>query len=1392
MASNVPIPAKMTTEGNASEHWKYFKEEWENYAIASGLDKKEPSVQVATLKCLLGRGTMQILKNLKLDATKMSAVSTIVSELDAYFSPAVNIIYERYIFGSAVQGASESIDQYVARLRNLVSTCSYGSLEGEMIRDRLVLGIRDEATKKQLICDAKLTLDTAITTCRVNELASAQMRSLHTTTVPEQVNRMHQRRKRPKSTATVKGKADCWYCGLVHAKGECPAYGKRCFRCRKYNHLESVCESLSKQRKQKLKSRRSVKRLDESDSSGSEGEISDKSEADMYSSDALRLETVNNFGVKTKRKWVAKLDFYCKHAVKAIDCQLDSGATVNVCDVSTLRKAFGNKFSFQKSGTTIRCFGGSTVRPIGEVVIAVASRKAKCDLVFQVVDNNGKGKEMPLLSAESCEKLGLVQLTADVKLVGADNAQSILERYGDVFRGIGCLEGECTLNVDPNFQPVKQKPRRIPVPLREEVKQKLEELVRNEIITKETGPTDWISNLVVVKTPKKLRLCLDPLFLNRALRRTEYEIPTIESLTPELNGARYFSVVDTKDGFWNLKLSPESSKLTTFWTPFGRYRFLRLPFGLCVSTDMYQCRLHEIFEGLENVIVIQDDILVIGRGSTDEEASINHDRALERLLARAKQANLKFNRDKIKLKQREVRYMGHIITPDGLKADPGIVAAINQMPYPADVTQVKSFMGMAMYLSKFVPHLSALCEPLRALTRKGQEWEFGDEHKRAVDSVKGIISKAPVLAYFDPRKPVILQSDASKEGLGAVILQDGRPVAYASRSLRNSEQQYAQIVKECLSILFACTRFSQLITGCGQIIAHTDHRPLETIFQKSILEAPIQLQRMMMRLQRYDLQVKFISGSKMFLADPLSRMMLQDTTQEGCLDNVYLVEEKIFEEIESIKIPENVNITQVSLEKVRQATMTDDILPLLASVIKEGWPIVKEKLPSCLYEYWDLKDELMVQDGVIFKGNRIVVPKSLRAEFINKIHLCHLGQNASLRRARDTLFWPFMSVQIKDTIKTCQTCQELAPNQTKTPMKTHRIPSLPWERVSMDTFEFENRQYVVIVDAYSDYFEVEHLPNITTKTIIKFCKQQFARHGIPQVLITDNAPQLISGEFREFAQEWEFLHSTSSPHHSRGNGKAESAVKIAKTLMRKCRRENCDFYSALLEWRNTPTVDMESSPAQRLMSRRTRNRIPMTEKLLIPEVVPEVQELIAAKRRRTKFYYDKSARTLPDLEVGQEVLVKPNSGRMWKSGEVEEKHGQGASYDVVVDGKLYRRNRTWLRPQHTSPTRFPRSSVKVRNTPSPKKNGTDGAETSTEKNCSGHQTNDSSTQTSPKNHNSIKVTKTTNLETPPSTSTKQAHSTKDTESAPRERPKGSRYGRPYIPSKKLQYDKQNR
>ena len=227
--------------------------------------------------------------------------------------------------------------------------------------------------------------------------------------------------------------------------------------------------------------------------------------------------------------------------------------------------------------------------------------------------------------------------------------------------------------------------------------------------------------------------------------------------------------------------------LTTFNTPFGRFRWLRMPFGISTAPEEYQRRQDQAVEGLPGVLSIADDILVYGEGDTEENAIQDHDQKLTALMKRCRERRLVLNKDKLRLREKEVRFVGHLITADGLKPDPEKVKAVNEMPNPSDVAGVRRFLGFANYLSKFLPSLSDICEPLRKLTVKDTVWSWHEIHDRAVDEIKRLVTSEPVLSYYDPGCELTLQCDASETGLGAAILQQGKPVAYASRALTEVE-----------------------------------------------------------------------------------------------------------------------------------------------------------------------------------------------------------------------------------------------------------------------------------------------------------------------------------------------------------------------------------------------------------------------------------------------------------------------------------------------------------------------------------------------------------------------------------------------------------------------------
>ena len=914
-----------------------------------------------------------------------------------------------------------------------------------------------------------------------------------------------------------------------------------------------------------------------------------------------KLEEVSSVQARGKQLYTS-LEFADPNAryKTKLDCQLDTGATCNVLthrDLSVICQT-GHP-ALQASKVKLRLFNGAVMKPVGEVALNVQKEgQSPHMLKFQVIEGDSK----PLLSAETCETLELLKIncnpTPQVNSICENQTnltkEKILQDYKDVFEGLGNI-GKASLTVDPEVMPVHHAPRRIAVTLHKEVKAKLEELEKMNIIVKETEPTDWISSIVVVAKPGKIRICLDPKDLNKAVRRPKYQMSTLEEVLPKLSKAKVFTTLDAKDGFYQISLDERSSKLTTFWTPFGRFRYLRMPFGVNAAPEEFECKLHEQLGDLDGVEILRDDILVTGTGDTIEEANADHDANLLALLQRARKVHLKFNSKKLNLRKPEVKYMGHVLSTEGLKPNPDKIQAVSKMPKPTCKQETLSLLGFINYLVKFLPRLSEIAQPIRELTTKNAVFAWSRQHDEAFEQVKKLVTEHPVLRYYDMNEEVTVQCDASEKGVGATLLQNGQPVAFASRTLSQVEQRYAQIEKECLAIVFACSKFSQYITRREIITVETDHKPLQSIFKKSLLNAPSRLQRMLLRLQRYNLEVKYKPGSQMYVADHLSRAYLKQTRDQPHDDfQVFALE------LDEINPLDTVKITSERLSQLQKATEQDPAMQALKNTILIGWPDAKEQVPLPIQDYWNFREELTLHNGVLFENQRIIIPRSL--------HSSHLGIEACLRNARDRVYWPDMNSQIKEALATCEVCAEYQASNPQQPMQTHKIPDRPWSRLGADLFTLQSKDYIVLVDYYSDFVEVSPLKDANSKAIIKFMKAQFIRHGIADVLVSDNGPQFTSREFAEFATQWEFQHVTSSPYHPKSNGKAESAVKIVKGLFKKANRDNKDPWLSLLDYRNTPTAGIQTSPAQRLMSRRTKTLVPIATYLLyseVPEGVPD-------------------------------------------------------------------------------------------------------------------------------------------------------------------------------------------
>ena len=367
--------------------------------------------------------------------------------------------------------------------------------------------------------------------------------------------------------------------------------------------------------------------------------------------------------------------------------------------------------------------------------------------------------------------------------------------YADVFQGLGKFPGDpYKLRLKPDAVPAKHRPRRVPVHLQDAFHEEVERLVKIDVLEKVTEPTEWVNSFVIVEKvidssnahspnhsiKKSICLCIDPKDLNEALEREPYYSRSIDELISLFAGAKVFTIVDMDKGYWQVVLHPESRKLTCMAFDIGRYQFKRLPMGSKVASDIFQRMLDSVYIGLPGVTGIADDMVIFGRN--EEE----HDRNLILFLETTRKNGLVLNKKKLQFKKEEVSFFGHRWNSTGISPDPKKTESILKMQFPPDKETMAFLSRLVNFLNRYTPRLAELCSPLRKLILKDSHYSPGDTEHAAFDAIKEEFKKKIILPYFDRNKETILQTDASKKGFGAVILQEEQPIYYASRALTSA------------------------------------------------------------------------------------------------------------------------------------------------------------------------------------------------------------------------------------------------------------------------------------------------------------------------------------------------------------------------------------------------------------------------------------------------------------------------------------------------------------------------------------------------------------------------------------------------------------------------------
>ena len=1248
-AMDLKPPESLKLSGNIDENWRAFKQQFTLYVTAMGLEAKPEPRKVALLLTLAGPQAIEVYNTFVFEtAEDKEKMDVVLAKFDAHCTPKKNETYERYMFRSRLQLKNEPFDNFLTALRLKAQSCNFGTLKDSMVRDQIVFGVEDKKLRERLLRESELTLDMAIKICQASELSQKHMKTfceMSSATLPvvegaaigavSYQSGRHRTQTRP-ARRTEDAMFLCKRCGSQHKPKQCPAFGKVCSNCHGKNHFAKQCFT----RKKDDKKSKHVNVVEETDLSDTFfiGLINSENEEG-------KVNSINN-----DDKWITPL--LVNGTI--VTMRLDTGAKANLISMSDI-KEMQVKPQIHRKRSGLKDYNGQPIECFGTCKLNVKVKGKVHHVNFSVVNE----KCDSLLGDESCEELGLVKRVYYIEADSKYDTNTIVQNFSDVFKGFGTLPFTYKIQLREGAQPVVHAPRRVPAPLREGLKRELDRMTNLGVIKKVQEPTDWVNSMVVTKKKNgELRTCMDPKDLNENIKREYYQIPTREEIISEMAGASYFSKLDASQGFWQLKLDESSTKYCSFNTPFGRYCYLRLPFGIKSAPEIFHRAMEQIIESLEGVRVYIDDIIVWG--STLQE----HNHRLIKVMERIQKFGLKLNRAKCEFAVKEIIFLGDKLTAQGVQPDKDKIKAILDMPRPTDKTGVLRIMGMVNFIGKYIPNLTAKTACIRELLHKDCDFKWAQKHEQEWQILKKTLTTAPALAYYDHKKNLKISTDASKDGIGAVLLQaEGqhwKPVAYASRAMTKTECKYAQIEKECLGVTYGLERFHSYVYGLESFTVETDHRPLVAIIKKNLNEMSPRIQRLMMKIQRYDFELVYTPGKHLVLADTLSRApsdICGSTTEEDIESHINVV---------SHILP----VSDTKSRQIAEATTHDNELQRVIRNMDDGWPA-----GSCPH-YFHVRGDLSYVDGLLLMKDRIVIPEALRPDLLNRIHEGHLGIEKCKRRARESVYWPGLNKNIETFVSKCETCQKHQSKQCKEPMVIPEMPASPWYKVGMDLFHLKGKDYLVVIDYFSNYPEMALLPNITSGSVIIHTKSIFARHGIPHIVVSDNGPCFSSREWKKFAEQYEFHHVTSSPLYAQSNGQAEKGVHILKQLLKKAEDSNSDPYLALLSYRASP-LQSGHSPAELLMNRKIRTTLPSYSNKRKTKKQAKLENKLQKQKMKQKIFYDESAKPLPSLTSNDSVRLEDAEGWTTKGTVLQEIAPR--SFTVrTEDGQVLRRNRRSL------------------------------------------------------------------------------------------------------------------
>ena len=866
------------------------------------------------------------------------------------------------------------------------------------------------------------------------------------------------------------------------------------------------------------------------------------------------------------------------------DFEIDTGSGRTIMSENNYHKYF-NDVPLIRTNITLKTYSGVPLKIVGKINVVIRHNADAVDAEILVITGQGP----TLLGRDILSKLKLnwstVYKTETGKTITPDTGlpETLNSKYRQLFSDkIGKLDGfTAKIHVRNDATPKFCYSRKVPFALEDAVKLELQRLEEDEIL-KSVSYSDWASPIVIVpKADGQIRICGDfKKTINPFIETEQYPMPNPDELFQKMQGGQTFSKLDLKTAYLQMELDEESRKYLVINTPDGLKQYTRMPYGITSGPAIFQRKLENELKAINMTVVNIDDILVSGKNEAEHLSNLTD------VLDKLTELGLTLNVKKCKFFQQSVEYVGFILNKNGIQTNPEKIKAVVEAPEPKTVHELQSFLGALNYYGKFIEHKSTIAAPLYSLLQGDTKWHWGETERNAFASLKQTLTEAPLLCLYNKQLPITLACDASSYGIGAVLShvypdKSEKPIAFASRKLNKSEINYSQLDKEALSVIFGVNKFHQYLFG-RKFTLVTDNKALSYLFNRNASIPPLAASRLVrwaLTLAAYDYDVEFKLTRDNYNADMLSRLPLADDTESYSVNAINTLQ---------------LGCMPISLVQMQKATMEDNVLSKVVNYLSTGnWPngnIIEQNLKP----YFNKRNELSLQDGVVLFGLRVVVPTIYRGIILTELHKCHPGIIRMKGLSRIHVWYPGIDADIETTVKSCYEC---AKNKNK-PMKAFihpwSWPTHPFDRVHIDFFELHGKEYLLLVDSYSKWLEIECLTKTKSCDTIRVLHRWFARFGFPIQLVSDNGPQFVSYEFDYFLKTHGIKHIRSSAYHPCSNGGAERFVQTVKQGLKACYIEKGDSNTKLNDYlfgyRITPSSVTGKTPSELFLGRQIRSR----------------------------------------------------------------------------------------------------------------------------------------------------------------------------------------------------------